>query len=352
MLSEKLLSLPAFASQAVRYAVIAVILPCNAPYAEGFKLHLPLACKLGQSCFVQHYVDHDPGFGIIDYACGSQTYDGHNGTDLRLSSMPASAGPFGVVLAAAPGFVLRVRDGVPDISVAETGVAAVSGQECGNGIVVEHLNGYETQYCHLALDSIKVRPGEEVWPGQPIGQVGMSGASEFPHLHFTVRRLGVVIDPFLPQNEGVCKNTGSNNTSKAENKTLWADEIHAGTTYRPGSVLNMGFADGLVEMQAVETERVAVATSGSPAIVAWVRAIGLAPGDIQELRVLGPDGQVFAERKLEPLIKPRAQSLLYAGRRRPLTGWLTGRYQATYRVWRADAAAVEQTFTIELPAQN
>src|SRR3954447_17268207 len=129
--------------------------------AQEIRLRLPVACEIGRSCEVQHYVDRDPTGGSKDYQCGTLTYDGHDGTDFRVPDLAAQRA--GVdVLAAARGRVLRVRDGVADISVQELGRERVEGTECGNGVVVVHEGGYETQYCHLAKGSVAVRPGDIV----------------------------------------------------------------------------------------------------------------------------------------------------------------------------------------------
>ena len=64
-------------------------------------LALPLACTAGKTCAVQHYVDRDPGPGVVDYRCGRRTYDKHNGIDIRLMTMTAQRAGV-AVLAAAP----------------------------------------------------------------------------------------------------------------------------------------------------------------------------------------------------------------------------------------------------------
>ena len=51
----------------------------------SLSLSLPIACKIGETCFVQNYVDVDPGPGVRDYMCGSATYQAHAGTDFRLT---------------------------------------------------------------------------------------------------------------------------------------------------------------------------------------------------------------------------------------------------------------------------
>ena len=62
---------------------------------------LPLACTLGQTCEVQHYVDRDPGPGVRDYRCGPQSYQGHDGIDFRLPDMAAQRRGVDVLAAAA-----------------------------------------------------------------------------------------------------------------------------------------------------------------------------------------------------------------------------------------------------------
>jgi Peptidase family M23 len=163
--------------------------------AETPRLALPLLCEVGRTCFIQNYVDANPSPAARDYQCGTLTYDGHNGTDFRVPTLRAQQA--GVpVLAAADGRVIRSRSNVPDISVRISGAAAVRGTECGNGLIIDHGSGWETQYCHMAQGSPTVEPGAAVTAGQPIGRVGLSGLTEYPHLHFTVRHKGQVVDPF------------------------------------------------------------------------------------------------------------------------------------------------------------
>src|SRR5581483_9075789 len=130
-----------------------------------------------------------------------------------------------------------------DVSIRTTGKAAVAGKECGNGAIVAHAEGWRSQYCHLAKGSLRVKVGDQVNTGDVIGLVGLSGATEFPHLHFTVRRLGKLVDPFAYEAPpGSC----------GGGRSLWADAIREQTTYRPREILNFGFADVLPTMESVE----------------------------------------------------------------------------------------------------
>lgn len=65
----------------------------------------------------------------------------------------------------------------------------------GNYIEVDHGNGYITVYGHLS--SRKVRRGEKVLRGQKIGEVGNTGRSTAPHLHYEVRYQKKSMDPSL-----------------------------------------------------------------------------------------------------------------------------------------------------------
>ncbi|MCL2363452.1 MAG: peptidoglycan DD-metalloendopeptidase family protein [Defluviitaleaceae bacterium] len=58
----------------------------------------------------------------------------------------------------------------------------------GNVIFIAHGGGYTTVYAHLS--QIRVREGQWVYAGDTIGNVGSTGSSTGPHLHFEVRRNG------------------------------------------------------------------------------------------------------------------------------------------------------------------
>jgi len=314
-------------------AVAAIFSPALTRAAgEGPKLAFPLACQIGQTCEVQHYVDRDPGPGVLDYHCGHRTYDKHNGIDIRLLDMAAQRR--GVdVLAAAPGRVARLRDGVPDISVRTRGTAAVAGQECGNGVVIDHGDGWETQYCHLAQGSLKVKVGDMVQAGTPIARVGLSGDTEFPHLHITVRHSGQVVDPFEPAPAAkACSAQGS----------MWTPAAARALSYKAGVIFNSGFAAAPVTNEAIEAGGIAAPTSDSPALVAYMRVSEPQKGDELEITVLGPDGGMLATQRLPALDRDMAQYFDMVGRKRPPTGWTPGRYVAEFKVWRGGKVAMQK----------
>ena len=179
---------------------IFLLMSCNAAVAgqNPPMLSLPIACNLGKDCFIQQYVDVDPGDSAKDYRCGTAVYDGHKGTDFRLLSVKAAEANV-VVLAAAAGRVKAARDGMADrLTGSKQDIARLQRRDCGNGVVLDHGGGWETQYCHLKRGSIKVREGQSVTSGTPLGFVGYSGNAAFAHVHLSVRQGGRIVDPFDP----------------------------------------------------------------------------------------------------------------------------------------------------------
>ncbi|OWT60355.1 peptidase M23 [Candidimonas nitroreducens] len=83
------------------------------------------------------------------------------------------------------------------IYAASGGVVTKAGREAGYGNMVEidHGNGLVTRYAHASALDVKV--GDLVEKGQVIAQVGTSGRSTGPHLHFEVRMAGTPLDPRL-----------------------------------------------------------------------------------------------------------------------------------------------------------
>ena len=222
---------------------------------------------------------------------------------------------------------------MPDVIYDKEAPGTVADRECGNGVVIDHGGGWETQYCHMKLGSIRVAPGQAVDAGGVLGEIGLSGMTEFPHLHFSVRKDNVTLDPFATKGLSVgaaCAVAGDGDTG------LWSADAAQMLGYRPAFVLNAGFAEGVVTMEQVEAGDPEGAIPGreSPALVFFGRAIGLEAGDIQTVRVVGPDGSVFAENDLAPLDRPMAQYFAFAGRKRHDAPWPAGTYSGRYSVIR------------------
>ncbi|MGH6720155.1 MAG: M23 family metallopeptidase [Alphaproteobacteria bacterium] len=311
---------------------------------------LPIACTPGIDCFVQNYVDQDPGPEAADYTCGSLSYDGHDGTDIRLGDLTAMAAGV-AVLAAAEGIVLRVRDGEADGVFIASGAAAVADREAGNGVVLDHGGGWETQYSHLRQGSVVVQPGQRVAAGDLLGLVGLSGRTEFPHVEFTVRQDGGVVDPF----EGLA--AGSD--CAATGPGLWLAETARRLSYQAGGLLKAGFAAEKPTPDAARTGVYAAITptTAADALVFWVDVFGTRTGDREAIRLIAPDGQIVAEAELVH-DHDRAQWFRFVGLRRPDAGWPPGVYRGGYTLLRPSAGGgsavivdVEDTVAVVAPVQ-
>ena len=86
--------------------------------------------------------------------------------------------------------------GAPIYAATSGVVEAVSPQGTyGNWILINHGDGIETGYAHIADGGTLVSIGESVAAGQVIAGVGSTGASTGCHLHFEVRVDGNPVDP-------------------------------------------------------------------------------------------------------------------------------------------------------------
>lgn len=311
------------------------------PEGRAPVLRLPIDCRLGTSCFIQQYVDHDPGPNAKDYRCGPRTYDGHDGTDFRLPTIAAQQRGV-AVLAAADGTVHATRNDSADHLVASAADRmAISGKECGNGVLIDHADGWTTQYCHMAKGSVSVTPGQRVRAGDRLGLVGLSGDTQFPHLHIGVRHGAIKIDPFAPDLEsGACRaNAGGN--------SLWADDLAGPLAYHATEIINVGFAGSPPRGEAVDAESVQALTAGSDAMVFFGRAIGLRKGDVMRIEIVGPTGKKLVE-NVTSMDTDKAQWFEFAGKRRETGGWPSGIYTGTCTVQRGGEPVVSRAVVARL----
>ena len=92
------------------------------------------------------------------------------------------------------GLDFRAATGDP-VRATANGKVASSGWAGGYGRMVEidHGNGLSTRYGHLSQIDVKV--GDQIKIGQVIGEVGSTGRSTGPHLHYETRIDGEAVDP-------------------------------------------------------------------------------------------------------------------------------------------------------------
>lgn len=293
--------------------------------AGGLELSLPVLCEIGKSCFIQNYVDVDPGPGARDYACSSSTYDRHKGVDFRVHS--AAHAKTGVaVLAAAAGTVKGVRDSIED-DLANFG--AHKGRECGNGVVIDHGEGWETQYCHMRRGSIAVRKGEVVAQGQRLGDIGYSGMAEFAHLHLSIRRNGAVIDPFTGRSpDGACS------PDVSDLKGLWDAQAMAAMRYEAGRIIAAGFTDELPKLDLLERNHVLRdAGRASEQLILFARIMNMRAGDRIRIVIRGPSG-LDVKATTKPIDRNKAMYVAYAGKRRTAPSWPAGIYEGEAQLLR------------------
>ncbi len=311
--------------------------------AEPPRLSLPIACEPGRTCFVQNHVDLDPGPGTRDFACEAATYDGHKGVDFRLLSAAVAVENSVAVQAAAPGKVKGTRDGMADQFAREGG--GLAGRECGNGVVVDHGGGWETQYCHMRRGSVAVRTGQQVSRGERLGDVGYSGFADFAHLHFEVRKDGDFVDPFSMLGAGAaCLRDGATATG------LWEEAAARAFPYRRGQFIESGFASAIPNTLALEQGAAKLSAAGpeGDGLIFYARVMNARAGDRIRLRVTGPAG--FAtDVTSEPFDRNKAIAVQAAGKKRTRPRWASGSYDGIADLLRGDAVVDTVRGRFEMP---
>jgi len=236
-------------------------------------LSTPIAGEYGKDYIIVNYVDWSFD-SIQDANCGTKTYNSHEGTDFVIAGFEEMA--TGVnVKAAAGGVVTFVQDGLFD---QETG-GDVS-KLFGNYICIKHPNLYYSYYAHLKSGSIKVQSGDEVVDGQVLAQVGSSGNSTDPHLHFELWYDSLqLVDPF----EGDCGNPTTN----------WMNPINYDTSFAIWKSSLSGLNPSLNEMRFGLLDRTQILLDIDEYTTYWNLQYGLRKGDVTTIKWYNDSTDVF-----------------------------------------------------------
>lgn len=290
-------------------------------HASPISLQLPVDCVPGKTCWLVNYPDTDRTTGSArDFTCGPLSYDTHDGTDFGILDLVTMETGINVK-AAAGGKVLRLRDGAEDTAPSQADIQTLLAEKkgCGNGVVIDHGQGWQTIYCHMKKDSIKVKDGQPVQTGDVLGQVGHSGIAEFPHLHFTVFHNGTVIDPFT--GSGLDQACGA-----AEATPLWFSPL----PYEDVSLYAAGFKAAAPDIEALKVDAASpqkIRRGESDLLAFWVLIYGAALNDQIHMEIIGPDDQTYAARDFVQ-DKTRARQFYYIGKKfgekMPPAGTYTG----------------------------
>jgi len=311
----------------------AIFIALAAPAAGAPLLSQPVDCTLGDDCYIQQYMDHDDSDGYSDFQCGPRSYNTHKGTDFAVPTV-ANAQRGIDILAAAAGTVLGVRDGMADVWNGKIDQAAIKGRDCGNGLVIDHGDGWHTQYCHLRKGTVAVTKGQVVEAGTRLGQMGMSGRTEFAHLHLSVRKDGEPVDPFAPNGP---------DCAAPITETLW----EAPLLHQEGGILEIGFADAVPEFDAIKMGTVDSNLKRiSPALVSYVFMFGGKTGDMIEVNFTGP-GDFEVSQSYE-LTKNLARFFRAIGKKRRSAPWPGGTYEASAKIIRDGVEIDAKSATFEI----
>jgi murein DD-endopeptidase MepM/ murein hydrolase activator NlpD len=186
---------------------------------------------------ISNYVDHNALFPnqIIDYNCGSKTYDtaggyNHKGVDIYLWPFSWSQvdNNQAEVVAAQAGQIVLKNNGNFDRSCSFN-------NNQWNAVYIQHSDGSVAFYGHMKNGSLTAKPvGSSVVQGEFLGVVASSGNSTGPHLHFEVYNdLGDLIYPYI----GACNNMNATTWWNAQ-KPYVDSNINAVLTHSAPPVFN------------------------------------------------------------------------------------------------------------------
>jgi murein DD-endopeptidase MepM/ murein hydrolase activator NlpD len=234
---------------------------------------------------ISNYVDHNPGFPglVLDWNCGTRTYDqssGYNHKGIDIFTWPFSWKKMDnnqvEIIAAAPGTIVGRFDGNFDRS-------------CGfnsnpwNAVYVRHADGSIAWYGHMKNGSVTSKlVGDTVVAGEKLGNIGSSGNSTGPHLHFELYDpAGKLQDPF----QGPC-NSMNASSWWAVQEAYRAPRINRLMTQSAGPIFPG------CSIQETTNDKTLFRPGQQMTTAAYYRDQGI--GQQTQFAILRPDGSVFA----------------------------------------------------------
>ena len=262
-------------------ALVVVVSASGAGSANGAGelTFYPQAGILWRDLYPNNFVDLDPGPGLRDFACGTQTYDGHTGTDSDIRSFREM--DIGVpVFAALDGRVISVQDGEFDRNHGRTAA------RFDNHVVLEHGQGRFTIYGHLRT-GIRLKRNDRVVAGQQLSWTASSGSSAWPHLHFTSQVASEIDEPFA----GSCN----------EGPSGWADQAPIPSeAYVRDLALSATPMTGKRDLPYDQAVRTGSFVRGTKIVYSRIEIGAMPPpgAGLLRIRFLRPNGSTAAESKM------------------------------------------------------
>jgi hypothetical protein len=149
------------------------------------------------------------------------------------------------------------------------------------------------------------------------------------------------VDPFVgPEGAEACR-PGA--------RPLWDGAALEALAYSATGLLGAAISAAAprLDERPIDGAEVAPLTPAAGAALFWVAIYGARADDLQELRLIGPDGRVLAERR-DRLSRHRAQWLTYVGRRRVDRDWPAGVYRGEYTLYRGPSREKVISLTREI----
>lgn len=264
------------------------------PEGRDFRFSTPIDCDEDRGCKIIQFVDVSIDGRGNDFACGYRSVGGNRGTSYKIPDLSRVWVDPIDVLSAADGVVLSRRDGIADVPFFGQSKTNRADEKWGNYVVVNHGGGWETVYAHLGKGTVDVAPGEFVKRGQTIGKVGLSGASAYPHLYFSVLRNKRAFDPYSGKFAGEGCSMDFNPVH-----SMFDRDALSGFLYKQTELLSSGFSDHEVDIILALNgylERPYLLAS-NVRLGLWGLVAGVREGDMWKVEVFAPGGDLIIDSK-------------------------------------------------------